>query len=60
MYEIMELPLRFLSIHNVGDFSVIIFVDYCLLSIRLLMAHAGRCIAVEHRDVEDVVFPDYM
>ena len=58
LYEIMELPVAPLGVDNPVDFPFVKVIDYRRLRFRWRLAGGRRCIAVEQRDVENVVLPD--
>jgi hypothetical protein len=58
MYEIMELPVASLRVEDPVNFAFVRVVDDHGLRFRWRLAGGGRCIAVEQRDVKNVVFPD--
>jgi hypothetical protein len=58
LYEIMELPVAPRRVDDVVDFPSVRVVDDRRLRFRWRLAGGSRCIAVEQRDVENVVLPD--
>jgi hypothetical protein len=58
LYEIMKLPVASFRVEDLVDFPFVTVVEDCRLRFRWRLAGAGRCIAVERRDVENVVLPD--
>jgi hypothetical protein len=58
LYEIMELPVESLRVEDLVDFPFVTVVDDHRLWFRWRLAGGTRCIAVEQRDVENVVLPD--
>jgi hypothetical protein len=58
LYEIMELPVASLRVEDSVDFPFVRVVDDRRLRFRWRLAGGRRCIAVEQRDVENVVLPD--
>ena len=58
LYEIMELPVAPLRVEDPVDFPFVRVVDDRRLRFRWRLASGRRCIAVEQRDVENVVLPD--
>jgi hypothetical protein len=58
LYEIVELPVAPLGVEDPVNFPFIRVVDHRRLRFRWRLAGGRRCIAVEQRDVENVVLPD--
>jgi len=58
LHEIMELPVASLRVEDPVNFPFVRVVDDRRLRFRWRLAGGRRCIAVEQRDVEHVVFPD--
>jgi hypothetical protein len=58
LYEAMELPVVSFRVEDFFDFSFVRFVNDRRLCFRWRLAGSRRCIAVEQRDVEQVVLPD--
>jgi hypothetical protein len=58
LYEIMELPVVSLRVEDSVDFPFIRVVNDCRLRFRCQVAGCRRCIAVEQRDVENVLLVD--
>ena len=58
LYEIMELPVAPLRVEDPVNFPFVRVVDHRRLRFRWRLAGGRRCIAVEQRDVENVVLPD--
>jgi hypothetical protein len=60
LYEIIELPVALLRVEDSVDFPFVRVVDDRWLRFRWPLASDRRCIAVEQRDVENVVLPDHI
>jgi len=58
LYEIVELPVAPFGVEDPVNFPFIRVVDHRRLRFRWRLAGGRRCIAVEQRDVENVVLPD--
>jgi hypothetical protein len=58
LYKIMELPVASLRVENPVNFPFVRVVDDHRLWFRWELAGGRRCIAVEQRDVKNVVLPD--
>jgi hypothetical protein len=58
LYEIMELPVPPRRVEDPVDFLFVRVIVYRRLWFKWRLAGGRRCIMVEQRDVEDVVFPD--
>jgi hypothetical protein len=58
LYEIMELPVASLGVEDSVDFPFVGVVNDRRLRSRWQLAGGRRCIAVEQRDVENIVLPD--
>jgi hypothetical protein len=58
VYKIMELPVASLRVKNPVNFPFVQVVNDRRLRFRWRLAGGRRCIAVEQRDVKNVVFPD--
>ena len=58
LYEIMELPVAPLRVEDPVNFPLVRVVDKHRLLFGWRLAGGRRCIAVEQRDVENVVLPD--
>jgi len=58
LYEIMELPVVSFRVEDPVKFPFVRVIDHRRLRFRWRLASSRRCIAVEQRDVENVVLPD--
>jgi len=58
LYETMELPVAPLRVEDPVGFPYVRVIDYCRLWFSWRLAGDMRWIAVEQRDVENVVLPD--
>ena len=58
LYEIMELPVVSLRVEDSVNFPFVRVVDDHRLRFRWQLAGGRRCIAVEQRDVKNVVLLD--
>jgi hypothetical protein len=58
LYEIMELPVASLRVEDSVNLPFGTIVDDHRLRVRWWLAGGRSCIAVEKRDVGNVVFPD--
>ena len=58
LYEMMELPVASFRVEDTVTFPFVRVVDHHRLWLRWRLAGGRRCIAVEQRDVENVVLPD--
>jgi len=58
LYEIMELPVAPLRVEAPVDFPFVRVVNHRRQRFRWWLAGGRRCIAVEQRNVENVVLPD--
>jgi len=58
LYEILELPVESFKAENPVEFPCFRVVDTCRLWFRWRLAGGSRCIAVEERDLGNVVLPD--
>jgi hypothetical protein len=54
----MELPVASLRVEDLFDFPFVRVIDDRRLRFRWRLAGSRRCIAVEQREVENVVLPD--
>jgi len=60
LYEIMELPVASFRVEDMVNFPFVRVVDHHRLWFRWRLAGGRRCIAVEQRDMENVVLPDHV
>jgi len=58
LYEITELPVASFRVEDPVNFPFVRVVDHRRLRFRRWLAGVRRCIAVEQRNVENVVLPD--
>jgi len=58
VYESMELPVASLRVEESVDFPFVRVIDDRRLRFRWRLAGIMRCIAVQQRDMENVVLPD--
>jgi len=58
LYEIMELPVASFRVDDPVNFPFVRVIDHRRLRFRWRLAGGRRCIAVEQRDVENVVLLD--
>jgi hypothetical protein len=58
LFETMELPVASFIVEDPVNFPFLRVVDHCRLGFRWRLAGGWRCIAVEQRDVENIVLPD--
>jgi len=58
LYEIMEHPVVSLRVEDSVDFLFVRVVDDRRLRFRWRLPGGRRCIAVEQRDMENIVLPD--
>jgi len=58
LYEIMELPVASFMVEDLVNFPFIRVVDHRRLRFRCRLSGGRRCIAVDQREVENVVLLD--
>jgi hypothetical protein len=58
LYEIMEIPATLLGVEDRVDFPFVRVVHNCRLRFRWRFGGGRRCIAVDLRQVGNIVLPD--